>query len=101
MSVTGPTPPKVPQAPSVRAASERSTTLLVASTPAPASVPSSRVSGTEVVVYQGSAGEVDRLAGRRRCASAATVHVAVPVRPAPFVAVIVTVPGSSAPADQS
>ncbi len=93
------TAPKVPQVPSASVASERSTLPLEVSTPEPASVPPSRVSGTERAVYQGPP------ASAAACpvgavASAVIVSESPPERPAPLVAVIVVEPRLPAPAVQ-
>ena len=65
--------------------------MLVASTPAPVSVPGSRVSGTEVVVYQGPPAS-STLWPVGAVVSGVRVKVDVAVRPLLLVAVTVLSP---------
>ena len=67
------------------------------STPEPASVPGSSVSGIDVVVYQGPpARSTDCPEGA--VASATIARESLPWRPAPFVASTLTLEGLAAPA---
>ena len=74
----------------------RSTVSVAVSSPEPASVPQSTVSGTDRVEYQGPPAS-STLWPAGGASSAVMVSASVAVRPALFVAVTAAEPGSAAP----
>src|SRR5262249_58869127 len=89
-----------PQLPPDKVAESRSTTCVVESRPEPPSEPQSIVSGTEAVGYHGPpASEADCPLGAVE--AALMVSEPLPLRPAPFVAMIVVDPSELAPAVQA